>query len=494
LIAEVKYHVLSAVARLSPVSEGNPSYWLIPAESDVKEPKLIYYRIIDKLYLLKFNEHHDPYQYTYYLKSLFKDFTDEIYEKIFSPGTVSYKLADINKLIVSFNHPDDDQTQIKFSHPNNTILIKPYDDIGFLVIDDVLIKIIHHNFNKSRLKFIADVLSFLNNLKTFLSELSPLKYIPDISDIVSDLSNLPLLSLHYFEPNIKVRLDGSSDEIKFNNFSDPDKYQAFLQSELLLFKNDIHKIVRNSATIQQLYWLFVSHKFRLNAIRFSTRHDLAADGEPYYKNDFCLIDIEPSPVNHKAYKTALKLASPFFEVQMNTLLGILNFINVNMVVYRSALIEKASNPYYEPPIPPKKKITNSKKRFILPNSFKYKYYRSNLSAITDMYNSLIKSLKIPPDTELSDFRKILNNQVPDKKIIWLGYPTELKFLVDCMHLKLKVIEDLNNNIWKVTVNCFVDKKNTALDYKRFRNLKKPAKTNKILTAVNFLTVHTALVK
>jgi hypothetical protein len=403
-------------------------------------------------------------------------------------------LADINKLIVSFNHPEVDQTQIKFSHPNNTILIKPYDDIGFLVIDDVLIKTIHHNFNKSRLRFIADVLSFLNNLITFLSELSPLKYIPDISDILSDLSNLPLLSLHYFEPNIKVRLDGSSDEIKFNNFSDPDKYQAFLQSELLQFKNDIHKIVRNSSTIQQLYWLFVSHKFRLNAIRFSIRHDLAADGEPYYKNDFCLIDIDPSPVNHKAYKTALKLASPFFAVQMNTLQGILNFINANMVVYRSALIEKASNPYYEPPATPKKEITKPKKGFVLPYSFKYKYYRSNLSAITDMYNSLIKSLKISPDTELSDFRKIFNNQVPDKKIIWLGNPTELKFFIDCLHHKLKVIDHLKNNIWKVTMNCFIVDKYSTLDYKMLRTLKKPAKTAEILTAVNFLTVHSTLEK
>jgi len=494
LIAEVKYHVLSAVAGLSPVSEGNPSYWLIPAESDVREPKLIYYRTMDKVYYLHFNNHPDPYQYTYYLKSLYKEFTDEIYDIFFSPGTVSYKLADINKLIDSFKFPYDIQPQRKFSHPCNTIIISPNDDIGFPVIDDELIKLFHRNFNKSRLRFIADVLSFLNNLKSFLSELSPLKYIPDLSNIVSDLSHLPLLSLHYFEPNIKVRLDGSSDEIKFNNFSDPDKYLAFLQSELLLFKNDIHKIVRNSATIQQLYWLFISHKFRLNAIRFSTRHDLAADGDPYYKNDFCLIDIEPSPVNHKAYKTALKLASPFFAVQMNTLQGILNFIEVNIDFYRSALLEKASNPYYEPAITPKKEITKPKKGFILPNSFKYKYYRSNLSAITDMYNSLIKSLKIHPDTELSDFRKIFNNQVPDKKIIWLGYPTELKFFIVCLHLNLKVIDNLKNNIWKVTMNCFLVQKNSTLDYKMLRTLKKPAKTAEILTAVNFLTVHTALEK
>ena len=494
MLAEVKYHVLSADARLSPVSEGNPSYWLIPAESDVREPKLIYYRTLDKVYYLNFNDHPDPYQYTYYLKSLYKEFTVEIYEKFFSSGTVSFKLADINELIESFNFRYDVQPQRKFSHPCNTIFIIPNDDIGYPVIDDELIKLFHRNFNKSRLSFIENVLSFLKNLKTFLSELSPLKYIPELSNIVTDLSHLPLLSLHYFEPNIKVRLDVSSADIKFNNFSDPDKYQAFLQSELLLFKNDIHKIVRNSATIQQMYWLFISHKFRLNAIRFSTRHDMAPDGEAYYKNDFCLIDIEPSPVNHKAYKTALKLASPFFAVQMNTLQGILNFIDVNIVFYKSRLIEKALNPFYEPAITHKNKITKSKKGFILPNSFKYKYYRSNLSAITDMYNSLIKSLKIPPDTELSDFRKIFNNQIPDKKIIWLGFPTELKFFIDCLHLKLKVIDNLKNNIWKVTMNCFVVKKNSTLDYKMLRTLKMPAKTAEIIAAVNFLTVHSTLEK
>jgi hypothetical protein len=334
----------------------------------------------------------------------------------------------------------------------------------------------------------------LNNLKTFLSELSPLKYIPDLTDIESDLSHLPLLSLHYFEPNIKVRLDESSADIKFNNFSDTDKYQVFLKSELLLFKNDIHKIVRNSATIQQMYWLFTSYKFRLNAIRFSTRHDMAPDGDPYYKNDFCLIDIDPSPVNHKAYKSALKLASPFFAVQMNTLPGILNFMDVNIDYYRSRLIEKASHPFYEPVTPPEYKLPKSKKRFVLPNSFKYKYYRSNLSAITDLYNSLIKSGFIHPDTDLSDFRKIFNNQIPDKKIIWLEYPTDLKFFIDCLHKKLKVIDPLKNNIWKVTMNCFIVEKYSTLDYKMLRTLKKPAKTAEILTAVNFLTVHSTLEK
>jgi hypothetical protein len=495
LLNEVIYHVLSADARLTLVSGGNVLPDTIPSSLIAKEPKLIYFKTMGNNYYLNFNDHPDPYQYSYFLKSLYITFTNEMYRQIFSPGAVSDKLREINEHIDSCKLIFEDKSQKKFSNPYNKIHIIPSDDGGYPVIDDELITMFHRYFNKPRLKFISDVQSFLDKLKKLISDLYHLVYIPDISNIESALPHLPLLSYHYFKPEIFVRLDKSPAAITFNDYNDPDSYLTFLKSELASFKSDIHKVVRSKATAVQLYWFFNSMKFRLNSIRYSTWYDIdpnneiiSENTEPFFRNDFSLVNIYPLPDNEQSYRYSLKLVSPFIKSQISTFQMIMKFINANIDVYESGFIGIETTPKVKKIAAPKNKSKSldAKSSFSIPNSFRYKYHKSNLSALTDLMYSLVKSGYIDPETDLKDFRRIFNNSVPKSKIIWKRKISELKFFIDYLHRKQQSIDDLKVYIWQVTVKCFVDKNGNSFDSNRFKGLKKPAHTAEIITAASFL--------
>jgi len=127
--------------------------------------------------------------------------------------------------------------------------------------------------------------------------------------------------------------------------------------------------------------------------------------------------------------------------------------------------------------------TNKK---IPPYAFSYKKYSSHLAAITDMFNSLINNDFIHDDTDLIDFRKIFNNTKPNSPIKWIGNISELKYFVTLLNNDFELIENLKQDIWKVTASIFVDSNGNSFDWSKFRGQKTPAKSKKIETAVQHL--------
>jgi hypothetical protein len=119
-------------------------------------------------------------------------------------------------------------------------------------------------------------------------------------------------------------------------------------------------------------------------------------------------------------------------------------------------------------------------------AFTLKKYTSKLKEITIILNLLIKHRMIAPDTELTDFRKIFNNETPSKPIMWTGCMSELYYFIKLLHNNFNLINDLNANIWKITSKLFVDAFGNSFDWRKFRSQKNPSKADIIEQIVRFL--------
>jgi hypothetical protein len=132
-------------------------------------------------------------------------------------------------------------------------------------------------------------------------------------------------------------------------------------------------------------------------------------------------------------------------------------------------------------IPEEKRKT--KKEF---NSFSYKKYSNNLPALTDLLNSLKHYKLVASDNDLSDFRKIFNNETPSKPIKWIGNISELFYFIKLLHYDFDLISNLKGNIWKITSKIFVDSCGNSFDWKKFRSLKNSANVETIEKCVSLL--------
>lgn len=123
---------------------------------------------------------------------------------------------------------------------------------------------------------------------------------------------------------------------------------------------------------------------------------------------------------------------------------------------------------------------------LIPVSFSYVRYNSNLSALTDMLVCLKKNKFIAEQTDIKEFRKIFNNKAPSKPLVWLGNVSELVYFVKLLNNDFSLISDLKRDIWKVTGKLFVDQNNNPFDWSIFRGQKTPAKAELLENAVKNL--------
>ena len=67
-------------------------------------------------------------------------------------------------------------------------------------------------------------------------------------------------------------------------------------------------------------------------------------------------------------------------------------------------------------------------------------------------NALKRKNLIGNSTDLKDFRKVFSGEAIDKPIIWTGNISELSYFIKQLHNELKLVEDLKQQQWAVTIN------------------------------------------
>jgi len=133
------------------------------------------------------------------------------------------------------------------------------------------------------------------------------------------------------------------------------------------------------------------------------------------------------------------------------------------------------------------KTANIKSRSaIQPHAFTYKDNSRNANAVADLFDSLQKNGFISSNADKRDFRRIFENTSPKVPISWAGTLSELSYLIKQIHNGEELIENLGNNIWKVTGKLFCDSDGNYYDWKRFKGQKKPARAALLDKAVALL--------
>jgi hypothetical protein len=153
--------------------------------------------------------------------------------------------------------------------------------------------------------------------------------------------------------------------------------------------------------------------------------------------------------------------------------------------YKEYLSEFISD--YENPHGLNRKKSDVSKARIFSSDVAYTYIhnQNNSPAITVLLSSLKNKKFISDKNGITDFRKIFDNQLPDKLIIWTGTFGELHHFILLMHHEYKVIKKISN-IWKVTAELFVDENLTKYDASKFHLQPLPARMSELIKIVERL--------
>jgi hypothetical protein len=120
------------------------------------------------------------------------------------------------------------------------------------------------------------------------------------------------------------------------------------------------------------------------------------------------------------------------------------------------------------------------------SAYWFKKNATDPSCLTDLLISLKDKGFVADETELKEFKKIFNNTSPIQPIKWLTTISDLAFFIKYIHLDLKAIDYLGNEIWKVTACLFVDSNGDQFPSSRFRAQKKPARADSLIKIASHL--------
>ena len=119
-------------------------------------------------------------------------------------------------------------------------------------------------------------------------------------------------------------------------------------------------------------------------------------------------------------------------------------------------------------------------------SFKLNNYIGNNSKLVDLRSSLIEKKLISKNTSLKDFKNVFKCEEIEKPIIWTGNISELTYFIKQLHNNLKYVSNVKQEIWVVTINCFIQENNKQYNREKLRTQKIPATSKKIDKALNTL--------
>jgi hypothetical protein len=120
------------------------------------------------------------------------------------------------------------------------------------------------------------------------------------------------------------------------------------------------------------------------------------------------------------------------------------------------------------------------------HSFTYKKFNVDNPNLTHLKESLINKGFIAKDTDLKDFRKAFSGEAIDKPIVWTGNISELSYFIKQMHHNLKHLENVKQEIWSITINCFIQENGEQYNRIKLRGQKVPATSKNIDSALNTL--------
>ncbi|ARV08247.1 hypothetical protein BTO05_00810 [Winogradskyella sp. PC-19] len=120
------------------------------------------------------------------------------------------------------------------------------------------------------------------------------------------------------------------------------------------------------------------------------------------------------------------------------------------------------------------------------HSFTYKKWQFESTNLTYLKESLIDKKLIASDTELKHFRKVFSGEEIEKPIVWTGNISELSYFIKQLHNELKLVEDLKQQQWAVTINCFIQENGEQYNRTKLRTQKVPATSKNIDIALKTL--------
>ena len=126
--------------------------------------------------------------------------------------------------------------------------------------------------------------------------------------------------------------------------------------------------------------------------------------------------------------------------------------------------------------------TKTKPKLIY-QSFTYIKSITNTDTLKNLKSSLEVNDFIEKDAKWTDFRRIFSGKEVKSKIIWNGKESLVYFIRQLK--KLKLIKPVKE-IWKISVNCFIDSDGNEFEAVNLNGQKKPSDTSKIDRIINNL--------
>lgn len=116
-------------------------------------------------------------------------------------------------------------------------------------------------------------------------------------------------------------------------------------------------------------------------------------------------------------------------------------------------------------------------------SFTTDLYYKNPQKLVSLWEELKDYHFIHKDTPLSSFKKIFSGKEIENPVIWIGNQSDLSYFIKRIHNELKVVDDLKQNQWFVTCDCFKNQNGNDFDRKKLKDSKRPNKTGDRLDAI-----------
>lgn len=123
---------------------------------------------------------------------------------------------------------------------------------------------------------------------------------------------------------------------------------------------------------------------------------------------------------------------------------------------------------------------------IEPPSFTYTQLETSPRKLQYLYVNLKKNLFITADTTEANFIKVFSGQHIDTPISWIGNKSELAYFIKLIHNELGVVNYVYPQHWRVTAKCFLNSNGKNFKFTDFRELKVPARSQKLDEAVKDL--------
>lgn len=119
-------------------------------------------------------------------------------------------------------------------------------------------------------------------------------------------------------------------------------------------------------------------------------------------------------------------------------------------------------------------------------AYTLKNYKSKHQLITEMLNYLKDKGFVDRNTSFIDFKRLFKNTAPEHPVKWLTNKSDLTYLIRLLHIKHELIENIRQDIWKITDQLFVDKDGHKFGWETLRGLKEPSRSYVLSAAVNLI--------